>query len=165
MRSSGLAIAGLILASCATTSRDETSSSMEAELQRGAAIPLSAPVQLVPSRLPADEALDRARSNVEANGFEVPLAPRRTPAGGASTSVALASLLPESDVCRGTTEIIQLGAFDRGPGSMVAFTCFTEAWSDPVKAGEPCRHREVAGCPNKGDRVLAGVAVEAASTL
>ena len=153
------------LGACATTSGDEGTRSLEAELQSTGDLPLPSPVHLVPSRLGAQVALDRARLRVEAGGFKVPLPARLTAAGEASTRLALASLLPDPDRCGGTTEIIQLGARDQAPGSLVAFTCFTEVWTEPVKPGNGCGHREEAGCPLQGDEVLAGVAFDAVSTL
>jgi hypothetical protein len=119
----------------------------------------------VPSRYETSTALRLAREALDAEGFRFDLTAGLAGRSGASRNIVLTDRAPDSEECSGTTEIVGVHVSDAPPGSMLRLTCVTQILGQPVHPGGACGHEEMAGCPARGDRALARIALEAVSSL
>lgn len=158
-----LSMIALLLAGCATTSETVAAKDSTAS----GPVDYSGtwmPMLFVPSPLAPEFAIDRARGRLQAAGFETDMAPLLGE-DPSRDELLLSDDRREPGRCFGTTEVIAVNAKRLERDTMLYFACVTASWKEPSKGGRGCEHTHTLGCPLRGDRALAIMAVDSLSSL
>lgn len=166
-------VPALLVAACATPPPPppEPTPVVAAKPKAAPPSPLPAEPQVVVTRLEPDAAFERIRQRLHRQGFmfEAPIRP--DPGGKATTRIVARSTRilvrgPDSEpLCGGTTEVLQAAVEAAERGSVLRISCYTAKLADIAPGASQCTQTPVPGCPEKGERLVGEIALDAISFL